>query len=115
MKDSILKYILLFCFILLCIVNSSVFAETKSELASESLPSLVSAIRITGPLNFCGEPVPLDRVEVREKLEKELLLMLWNRPQIILWLKRSSRYFPYIEKTLNQHNMPEDLKFIPVI
>jgi len=110
-----LKYILLFCFIFLCSVNSSVFAETKSDLASESLPSLVSAIRIAEPLNFCGEPVPLDRAEVREKLEKELLLMLWNRPQIILWLKRSSRYFPYIEKTLRQHNMPADLKFIPVI
>lgn len=91
------------------------FAEAKKDLARESLPSLVSATRIKGPLDFCGEPVPLDNPGVRERLEKEMLLILWNRPQVILWLKRASRYFPYIEKTLSQHNMPEDLKYIAVV
>ncbi len=41
-------------------------------------PSLESAIRIKGPVYFCGEQVPLHRTEIRERLEKELLLMLWT-------------------------------------
>ena len=110
-----MKQLLLFCFMLLCLFCGSVLAETQTKPAVESLPSLVSASRVAGPLDFCGEPVPLDNFEVRERLEKELLLMLWDRPQVILWLKRSSRYFPYIERTLRQHAMPEDLKYIPVI
>jgi peptidoglycan lytic transglycosylase D len=103
------------CLLLVCFFGHTVLAETPKGLDAEPLPSLVSAIRISDPLNFCNEPVPLDNPEVRERLEKELLLMLWDRPQVILWLKRSSRYFPYIEKKLHQENMPEDLKFIAVI
>lgn len=78
-------------------------------------PSLESAIRIKGPLTFCGENVPVNRPEIRERLEKELLLMLWDRAQVILWLKRTGRYFPYIERSLAKANMPDDLKYVAVI
>jgi membrane-bound lytic murein transglycosylase D len=37
-----------------------------------------------------------------------------NRPQLILWLKRSTRYFPYIEETLKQKGLPDDLKYLAV-
>lgn len=78
-------------------------------------PSLESAIRIKGPIYFCGEFVPIHLPEVRERLEKELLLMLWDRAQVILWLKRSGRYFPHIDNVLKAASMPQDLKYIAVI
>ncbi|MBW1896318.1 MAG: transglycosylase SLT domain-containing protein, partial [Deltaproteobacteria bacterium] len=78
-------------------------------------PSLVSSLKSIGPLDFCGEPVPLENLEVRERLEKEVLLYVWNRAQVILWLKRSTRYLPYIEKMLRENEMPEDLKYLPVV
>ena len=79
-----------------------------------SYPSLVSAIRVEPPLEFCGEEVPIGVQEVRERLEKELLLSLWDRPQVILWLKRSRRYFPHIEEMLKENGMPDDLKYITI-
>ena len=69
----------------------------------EQIPSLISAIRIDEPLYFCGEPVPLHNQDVRERFEREFLMSLWNRPQVILWLKRSSRYMPYIEEALKKN------------
>ncbi|HYA14677.1 MAG TPA: transglycosylase SLT domain-containing protein [Syntrophales bacterium] len=57
----------------------------------------------------------MDKQEVRERLEKEFLVTLWNRPQIILWMKRSGRFMPFIEETLKQNNMPEDLKYLAII
>ena len=78
-------------------------------------PALINSVRVSGPLFFCGEPVELDNPEVRERLEKELLLTLWDRPQIVLWIKRSNRYFPIIEKMLTENNMPQDLKYIAII
>ncbi len=108
-KHFIFQLIFILC------LSGSAFGETAEEIQGASLPSLVSAIRIEGPIDFCGEQVPLASAEIRERLEKELLLILWNRPQIILWLKRATRYFPYIEKTLALNNMPDDLKYIAMI
>jgi len=75
---------------------------------------LVSSLRIAAPLKFCNEQVPIKHQEIRERLEKELLLSLWDRAQVILWLKRSRRYLPYIEKMLKENRMPGDLKYVSI-
>jgi len=77
-------------------------------------PSLMDSTKITGPIEFCGEPVPLDIQEVRERLDKELLLTIWDRPQVVLWIKRSTRYLPIIEKMLNENDLPADLKYVAI-
>ncbi|MBE9521071.1 MAG: transglycosylase SLT domain-containing protein [Proteobacteria bacterium] len=109
------KYFFLFFIFILLVPNGRALGQPDTEIPAATLPSLISATRIEGPLGFCGEKVPLEIPEVRERLEKEMLLILWNRPQVILWLKRANRYFPYIENTLAQHNLPEDLKYVAVI
>jgi membrane-bound lytic murein transglycosylase D len=75
---------------------------------------LVSALKLQAPVLLCDEKVPMDNPSVAERFEKEMLLAMDNRAQLILWLKRSTRYFPYIEKTLRQHNLPDDLKYLAV-
>ena len=89
----------------------NIFVESPKPT---SYPSLISSLRIDAPLEFCGEHVPIEMQEVRERLEKELLLTLWDKPQVILWLKRSHRYLPYIEEILQENGMPDDLKFVPI-
>jgi hypothetical protein len=86
--------------------------QAQSVPESAPLPSLFASVRLEGPLDFCGEPVPLDNPDVRERMEKELLLTLWDRPQVILWIKRASRYFPLIEQMLRENNLPDDLKYV---
>ena len=88
-----------------------VFGE-KKEAGTD--PSLISSLRNAVPKDFCGEPVPWKNPEVRERFEKEFLLSLWNTPQALLWIKRSKRYFPYIEKMLKQNGLPDDLKYVAV-
>ncbi|MFO7987457.1 MAG: transglycosylase SLT domain-containing protein [Desulfatiglandaceae bacterium] len=56
----------------------------------------------------------MDRREVRERFEKEFLLSLGDRPQVILWLKRATRYMPYIERMLKKNGLPDDLKYVAV-
>ncbi|MBI9078048.1 MAG: transglycosylase SLT domain-containing protein [Desulfatibacillum sp.] len=93
--------------------------EPVEEIAAavhgnESIPSLVEVLRVRGPLSFCGEPVPLDNPEVRERLEKELMLSLWDRPQVLLWIKRSTRFMPIIEAKLEDAGLPRDLRYVAV-
>ena len=77
-------------------------------------PANLPNIRISPLLDFCGEPVPLDDPDIREDLELEMLLTIWNRAQFILYVKRSGRYMPYIEKMLRENNMPDDLKYVAI-
>lgn len=77
-------------------------------------PSLTSSLNLGANQEFCGEKVPLKRREIKERFEKEMLLSLWNRAQVILWLKRSHRYLPHIEKALQENGLPDDLKYVAV-
>jgi hypothetical protein len=105
-----------FCFFIFIatVTVTPVHGQSAAALEPIQFPSLISMVRISGALEFCGEPVELENQDVRERLEKELLLTLWDRPQVVLWIKRSNRYFPIIEKMLKKHKMPEDLKYIAI-
>ena len=106
----------LFVIALITLLGSGATSAQEPEIQQSSAwPSLMTAIRITQPIDFCGETVDLDSQEVRERLEKELLLTIWDRPQVILWIKRSSRYLPIIEKMLSENGMPDDLKYVAII
>ena len=75
---------------------------------------LLSALKLEQPILLCGERVPVDDPQALERFEKEMLVALGNRPQVILWLKRTTRYFPYIEQMLKENGLPEDLKYLAV-
>ena len=90
-------------------------SDVSENLAPPNYPSLVKSLRVSDNLEFCGEKTPLVIQEVRERLEKELLLTLADRPQVILWIKRSNRYMSLIEKMLTEHGLPEDLKYVAIV
>jgi hypothetical protein len=77
-----------------------------------AIPDMVAAVRFQGPIDFCGEAVPLESASVRERFEKEMLLSLWDRDQAVLWLKRSTRFLPVIEALLAEAGVPDDLKYV---
>ena len=101
-------------FLISAIVLILTFETFAASHKSLDLPSLLTSVKNMDVLSFCGEQVPIKNQEVLERLEKELLLTLGDRPQVILWLKRSRRYLPYIDKMLKENNMPEDLKYMAI-
>lgn len=99
-------------------LTAGLFAGIPAAGALESprdIQVLMAAARYEGDLDFCGEPVPLNDPDIRERFEKEIILLLDSPAQIILWLKRTGRYMPYIEKTLRLNRAPDDLKYSAVI
>jgi len=106
----------LFVIALITLTGTGICGAQELEIQqSPAWPSLMTSLRITQPIDFCGETVDIDSQEVRERLEKELLLTIWDRPQVILWIKRSPRYLPIIEKMLSENGMPDDLKYVAII
>ena len=71
-------------------------------------------LRLPRSLEFCGEHVPLERRDVWERLDKQFLFALNREAQVIMWIKRSKKYFPFIEERLRSQNLPDDLKYLAV-
>ena len=107
-------YTALFVIVVVFVTGTGTVGKLPAAPAAEARPSLIEGIRVQPPLDFCGEPVPLDKQEILERLEKEMLITLGDRPQVILWLKRSKRYLPIIEKMLAKHRIPEDIKYVAI-
>ena len=63
---------------------------------------------------LCGEAVPLESSDVRERFDREFTIVVQSHAQVYLWLKRTERYFPWIEKQLASRGLPDDLKYLAV-
>lgn len=83
-------------------------------LKTENINHFLSTVELPETLEFCGEKYPLDEPDVRERAERELLLLLQQPGQVILYFKRSGRYFQMFEKYLKEANVPDDLKYLSV-
>ena len=64
---------------------------------------------------LCGERIPLEDESVRENLDREFFSILGYEVQVILWMKRGTRYFPHIESRLREMGLPDDLKYVTII
>lgn len=95
----------------ICVLSVLIFSGMDAR-ANEM--SIIDALKLTKGLTLCGEAVPVEVQQVRERFEKEMLLSLGDRPQAALWLKRAPRYFPFIEQQLKKHRLPDDLKYVVV-
>ena len=75
---------------------------------------LVTPVNIPDEIDFTGEITPVDNFDVRESLDQELLINTYWQSHTMLLLKRANRYFPVIEKILEENGVPEDFKYLPV-
>ena len=64
---------------------------------------------------FCGDTIYLSDLDLKERLEREILVNVYYQSATTLYLKRQKRYFPEIERILKEKNIPNDLKYIAVI
>lgn len=82
---------------------------------NDSLPQVIKSVNLDRKFDFAGEVVPSESFDVRERLEKELLINSYLHANTLINIKRTARYFPLIEKVLAENDLPNDLKYFPVI
>lgn len=75
----------------------------------------VKAFNLPKKMQFAGEQVPLQRFDVKEALDRELIVNSYWHSNTILLLKKANRWFPLIEPILEKNNIPADFKYVPLI
>lgn len=89
------------------------FKEKKDNQAGSSAPQFLLPA-VPDEMSFAGEPVPLDRWEVNEAFDRELIYNYSNPGHITYILKLSKRFFPAIEDRLKENGVPDDFKYLCV-
>ncbi|MGR7811912.1 lytic transglycosylase domain-containing protein [Lacinutrix undariae] len=75
----------------------------------------VYALAVPEGLNFAGENLPLHNPDIKERMDRELLVNTYWQSNGLLMFKRSEKYFPIIEPILAKHGVPDDFKYLAVI
>jgi len=108
--------------ILLVFVVTSLFAFIKRPAAVAFMPSSeptdsIYSVRIHPPVfpkqaDFCGEEVPLQLPDIRERFDKELIINTYLQGSSLLNMKQTMRWFPVIEPILKKNGVPDDFKYL---
>jgi membrane-bound lytic murein transglycosylase D len=75
----------------------------------------IKALKIPENLTFAGEKVELDKTDIKERIDRELLVNTYWQSNALLWFKRTHKYFPVIEPILREKGVPDDFKYLSVI
>jgi membrane-bound lytic murein transglycosylase D len=100
-------------FIVILVSGILVFAisgDNKEKILREGTP-----LYFPTEVDFAGEPAPLHISDVKERLDRELLVNANLDATTVLIIRRANRYFPIIEPILQQYGVPDDFKYLAVI
>ena len=114
---NVFKKPLFYFFSLLVAVSLSLAFSSDDNLKRSNLifDYNVYALPIPENLNFSEEPLPLYLPDIRERMDRELLVNTYWQSNSLLLFKRAHKYFPIIEPILEQYGIPEDFKYLAVI
>ena len=91
-------------------VNENVIPFTK-----ESIESHFVIPTIPKEMMFAGELISFKDVDLKERMDNELVINNFWHSNTILMMKRSNRWLPLIKEIFKAEEVPEDLVYIAVI
>jgi len=100
--------ILIFLGLIFCSTDTKQPVTVLSDSTYHPMP-------MPAAISFAGEAAPINYFDVRENLDRELQVMSFFHSQSLMYLKKSTRYLPEIEKILKEQGVPDDFKYMPLI
>ncbi len=95
--------------VVVLVLGSARSEDTKVVVESDTK---FASVKIPEELTFAGEKMPLERFDVREALDRELLSNAYFHSQTIRYIKLAPRYFHVIEPILKSKGIPDDFKYL---
>ena len=89
--------------------------NTDTETPNTSETYQIRALKVPSEMNFAGERVPLENADIKERIDRELLVNTYWQSNGLLLFKRAHKYFPIIEPILEKNGIPNDFKYLAVI
>ena len=84
------------------------------NLSAQTAP-VNSVIAVPNEVVFADQVITLDRADLRERMDRELIAFTYTHSTSTLMIKRANKFFPQIEPILKRMGVPNDLKYLMVI
>ena len=114
MKKTTRPLLLMLIFILSIIFFNAVNLSDKTLEKNTSSTYNIKALKIPNGLSFAGEKVPTELDDIKERMDRELLVNTYWQSNGLLLIKRAHKYFPLIEPLLKKYGIPDDFKYLAV-
>lgn len=103
---KLFKQIIIASVVTLTSLSASAESHKMSEVVNPSVPRKVK---------FADQDIDLDRIDMAERLDRELTAIAYTHGNTLLTIKRANRYFPQIAPILIKNGVPTDLLYLACI
>lgn len=105
---------------LLVATTACASAATETQIPRASSESSSEFLTVKNPeiprsMTFAGHKIDLDRIDMAERLDRELTSMIYTHGNTLLTIKRANRYFPVLEPILKKNGIHPDFLYLACI
>ena len=111
--NKTLRFLSILCVLIITVLfyNGINKSETDPKTSTHKTYN-IKALKFPENLNLAGERVPLEKNDVRERMDRELLVNTYWQSNGLLLIKRANKYFPILEPLLKKYGLPDDFKYL---
>jgi len=96
------------------LLTNAISIQKITEPKNTSDTYKIKALKLPPNLNLAGERVPLEMPDIKERMDRELLVNTYWQSNGLLLIKRANKYFPILEPLLKKYGIPDDFKYLCV-
>lgn len=114
MKTSVRILSLSALILVTALLTNAISTQKITDPKNTSDTYKIKALKLPPDLNLAGERVPLDMPDIKERMDRELLVNTYWQSNGLLLIKRAHKYFPILEPLLKKYGLPDDFKYLAV-
>ena len=96
------------------LLTNAISTQNITDPKNTSDTYKIKALKLPPNLNLAGERVPLEKIDIKERMDRELLVNTYWQSNGLLLIKRAHKYFPILEPLLKKYGLPDDFKYLAV-
>lgn len=112
MKKIVTLSLVLLCLVIIVFFSNGIHENEVQSITNTHKNYKVKALQLPNDLNLAGERVPIEIEDVKERMDRELLVNTYWQSNGLLLLKRAHKYFPILEPLLKKYGIPDDFKYL---
>lgn len=109
------RFLFILTVLLLSLINNSCDQKIENQTQVKKIITPIILPPLPDKMYFAGEKIVLRDWDIKERLDREILVNTYLQSATSLIIKRSQRWFPLLEKILKKSNIHTDFKYLAVI